>query len=182
MNNPLFPVSISYSSFQKNAHAFLNHWHEHNEFLYIKQGEGMIECNSSSYYVKPGDLIIVNSNKLHSGYSLSDNFSYYCIIVDPSVLHSNSVGICEIKYITPITQNLIIFENIVQSDNAIYKCLDKIIKEYEKKLIGYELAIKSQVYEMFALLLRNHMKTMITPEEYMTKKKNLERLTPVLNT
>lgn len=110
MQNPLFPVCISFSTFGQNEHAFLNHWHEHSEFLNIKKGEGIIECNSVSYHVKLGDLIIVNSNELHSGYSLSNNFSYYCIIVDPSVLHSNFVGLCEIKYISPITQNLILLK------------------------------------------------------------------------
>lgn len=181
MEDHLFPVSISECSHHHLGMVFPIHWHKHHEFLYITHGEGIIECNTTRYSVKPGDLVVVNSGELHSGYNCSDILSYYCIIVDPSILNSNSGDACEIKYLTPILQNLILFENIIHEDQAVIGCIQTIIEEYRNQDVGFELSIKSCIYRILTLLIRSHRLTTLTLREYALRKKELERLNPVFN-
>ncbi len=180
LQSNMFPISISVSNFNKHGNVFPNHWHDHLEFLYIINGKGIIECNSISYNVKPGDLVVVNSRELHCGYSLSDFFMYYCIIVDPVLLQSSNADACNIKYINPITRNLLIFNNLISEDKEILDCINEILSEYDMQKIGYELSIKSDIYKTLVLLMRNHVRNTVDKNIYELRKKELERLRPVL--
>ncbi len=175
----LFPISVSCCAYQKHGNVFPNHWHDHIEFLYVKSGNGIFECNSVPHHVKPGDLIVVNSGELHCGYSLSEYFSYNVIIVDPVVLQSSYTNTIDIKYIAPITQKLLIFNNVVNDDTDILHCINRIIEEANGKKIGFELSIKSDVFRVLVLLMRSHVKNTIKPNVYEMRKKELERLNPV---
>ena len=180
LQSNMFPISISVCNFNKHGNVFPNHWHDHIEFLYIINGKGIIECNSIPYNVKPGDLVVVNSRELHCGYSLSDFFMYYCIIVDPVLLQSSNADACNIKYINPITRNLLIFNNLISDDKEILEYINRILSEYDMQKIGYELSIKSDIYKTLVLLMRNHVRNTVDKNNYELRKKELERLRPVL--
>jgi AraC-like DNA-binding protein len=179
MEDKLLPISISKDCYRQYGNVFSTHWHEHFEFLYFIEGEGVIECNSVQISVKPGDLVVVNSGELHSGCNTSNALTYYCIIVDPQILQSSLLGTCEVKYITPLTQNLILFENKITGNSPVSECIKRIIEEYENKSLGFELSMKSYIYQMFTLLIRMHIRTTLTIKEYDSRKKELERLAPV---
>jgi AraC-like DNA-binding protein len=181
LQDKMFPISISCCTFEKHGNVFPNHWHDHIEFLYVKNGNGIFECNSVPYHVKSGDLVIVNSGELHCGYSISDVFSYYFIIVNPALLQSSFIDTCDIKYIAPITQNLIMFKNLINNDIAIMDCINRIIDEYDSKRMGYELSIKSDVYRTLVLLMRDHIRNILETNVYDSKKREMERLRPVFD-
>lgn len=175
-----FPIRLFKCDFEKSSQVFPNHWHEQIELLYILKGNAEIQCNSNVFHVKPGDLVIINSNELHYGESLSDELSYYVIIIDISLLHSSSIDVIETKYITPITRSMILFSNKVTMDQSLSDCIRNMIHEYENKETGYELAIKSNIYHLLVLLLRNQKSRILTVEEYNTRVKNLESFKKVL--
>lgn len=181
MPDPNFPIKLAQNSFhQKNAIIFPTHWHEQLEFLYFLQGEALIECNSKPIHVKSGDLIIVNSNDLHQGKSLSEELSYYCIISDTILLKSHFTDICETKYIGPLDKNHLVFQNKIEHDEQIRSCIAILIEEFTRKETGFELAIKSALYRLLVLLIRNHTDSILSTAEYAQKIKNLKRFTPVL--
>lgn len=162
-----------------NGLLFSNHWHPHLELLYFVEGNAIIECNSEPIRTKPGDLIVVNSNDLHQGTCISNNLKYYCIILDTSILHSQSPDACDTKYITPISQNYILFKNIIQNNQEICTNIEKIISELQSRNFGFELATKSYLYKLLVLLLRNHLDKILTEEEFSRRRKNLERFNPI---
>ena len=180
VHSKLFPVGIFFNSFENPCSAFPTHWHDHLEFLYIQSGEGVIECDFVPYKVKAGDLIVVNSGELHSGYTLSPGFSYYCIIVDPSLIQSSFTDVCDIKYISPITNNLIQFNNRITKDTAILDSINKIISEQQQQTIGYELSIKAEICRVLVLLLRNEAKELLSSDAYKVRQNELLRLGSVL--
>ena len=56
-------------------------WHENIEILHVTKGEGCFMCDEKRIYVKSDDVVIVNSNVMHSFFS--DNFmEYNCVIID----------------------------------------------------------------------------------------------------
>ncbi|MBP7175690.1 MAG: helix-turn-helix transcriptional regulator [Thermoclostridium sp.] len=180
MQEDLFPFSISKRVINRCGPAFSTHWHEHIEFLYILDGEGIIECNAIPYHVAKSDLLLVNGSELHCGYSKSEQFSYYCMIMNPSVLCSSLIEICEVKYMNPIMENCILFQNLIRND-LISNCMQQIIHHFEEREIGFELSIKSQIYQLFAVLLKLFVRNTLSESAMEGRKNNLERLTPVMD-
>jgi len=178
--DPGFPVRIFCNHEEDSTSGIYTHWHEQIELLYFVKGNAVVECNSVPIEVKSGDLIVVNSNDLHSVQNGWDSVTYYCIIIDTSLLQSSPTDTCEIKYIVPITKNLIVFKNKICNDPEVIGCIENIINENEKKDIGFELSIKSYIYRLLVLLLRNYVNKILTPKEYNIKVRNLGKLNCVL--
>ncbi len=182
MPDPSFPIKIHPPHTYElgvGTTLFPHHWHEHMEFLYFVSGKATIECGSVPYQCQSGDLCVVNSNELHYGISTSDDLSYYAMIVDISLLHSHSVDAIETKFITPISQNRILFQNRISKDEEITRCMLSIIGELEHKQLGYELSIKSHLYQLLSQLVRKYVATLSELDDYRHKLKELERLAPV---
>jgi quercetin dioxygenase-like cupin family protein len=79
---------------QQGVVIFPHHFHEHLEFLYIVTGKASIECGSTTTTASAGDLVVVNSNELHYGISLSSNLYYYALIADISLAAQPIRGCC----------------------------------------------------------------------------------------
>jgi AraC-like DNA-binding protein len=140
----------------------------------------LVKCNSLEIQAKKGDLVVINSNELHNGYCISESVEYYCIIFDTSLFQSRHIDTCETKYINPISQNRILFENKIESNKEIAKHILEFVKEYETKEIGYEMAVKATLYQILVLLLRNHVQLVLTSKEYDVRMRNLKRFNSVL--
>ncbi len=181
IENDRFPIQLIKQCSNGSCQVFSNHWHEQLEILYFINGTGIIECGSASYEVNAEDLIIVNSNELHSGYNPGNYLAYYCFNIDPSLIHSSFFDACDIKYIRPIERNMIQFSNKSSKDAELIDCIRNIIMEYEKKETAYEMVIKSYTYKMLAILIRKYVSRILTPEEYNKSANDLERLAKVFN-
>lgn len=177
LENQGFPIEISLSKSNRSGILFESHWHEQLELLFFTTGKAVIECNLEEISVSASDIIIVNSNELHRGMNLNDDLiEYYCIIIDHNLIQSSFIDICELKYINPIMQNIILFKNKIFDDYEITKCIENIIKEFDEKKSGYELAIKSYIFMLLVLLFRGHIKKTISRNLSLTRNRNLERL------
>lgn len=179
MPDPHFPIKVHRCIKEGIGQVlFPHHWHEQLEFLYFVEGEATLELGSSTLQVKEGDFIAVNRNELHYGVSRTPHLFYYALIADFSLLQSHSMDAPEMKFITPIAQNRLLFNNRIGGDDAIASMLS-IIKELEEREFGYELAIKSELYRLLTLLLRGYVSTVLTQEEYVERMKNVERFAPI---
>ncbi|MBH5319084.1 helix-turn-helix transcriptional regulator [Paenibacillus sp. GSMTC-2017] len=180
MPDPRFPIKMHKSHFEHaGTVVFPHHWHEHLEFIYIETGEAVIECGSTPIMAKPGDLIVINSNELHYGVSLSSDLRYHVLIAHISLLHSQFVDAAETKFIAPITQNRLLLHNHIRGDKATTACMLSLIHELGNREFGYELAIKSELYRLLTLLLRGYVATVLSKDQYAERMKNVERFEPV---
>ena len=84
---------------------------------------------------------------------------------------------CEVKYIDPITKILLSLKTKYVMIRRLLAVYENIINENEKKDIGFELSIKSYMYRLLVLLLRNYINKILTPKEYGIKVRNLGKLT-----
>jgi AraC-like DNA-binding protein/mannose-6-phosphate isomerase-like protein (cupin superfamily) len=182
MPDPSFPVKLHKCRANEiGSTLFPHHWHEHIEFLYFISGSATIECGSTSLHSQIGDLIVVNSNEIHYGVSTSTDLIYYAMIVDISLLHSHSIDAVETKFITPISQNRILFQNRISADEDITGCMVSLVGEMENRELGYELSIKSHLYRLLSLLVRKYVAPPTDLNEFRLKLRDLERLAPVFS-
>jgi AraC-like DNA-binding protein len=181
MPNPYFPVKVHKSAENEYGKIlFANHWHKHIEFLFCLSGKAVIECNYIPYTMEPNDLIVLNSNDLHGGISASKDLFYYALIFDPAVLQSPIFDATETKFITPITQNLIMFSHKIKNNVEIKSCIIAIVKELNDQQLGYELSIKSHLFRILTLLLRHYVAQVLNVNDQLSRMKNLERFAPIL--
>jgi AraC-like DNA-binding protein len=130
--------------------------------------------------MEPNDLIVLNSNDLHGGVSASKDLFYYALIFDPAVLHSPIFDATETKFITPITQNLIMFSHKIKNNAEIKSCMLAIVNELKDQQLGYELSIKSHLFRLLTLLVRNYVKHVLTLNDHEVQMRNLQRFAPIL--
>ncbi|MCL9659621.1 AraC family transcriptional regulator [Paenibacillus hunanensis] len=181
MPDPSFPIKVNFCGSREYGQVlFPHHWHRHMEFLYVESGEAMIECNAKPIHVQAGDLIVLNSHDLHQGISLSSELVYYALIADLQSLQSPSQDAVETRFITPMTQNRLIFHSYIRGDTGLQRCMEDIIDEFRDRRIGHELAVKSLMYRLLALLVRGYVDDLSDWRHTENRMRNVERFTPIL--
>jgi AraC-like DNA-binding protein len=174
-----FCVEIFLKSDIKRGGNYKRHWHEHLQFYYFVSGRALLECGRNRFYAIPGSIVVINSNELHYLEGLSDDLSCYVIRIDPTFLFSNQVDLLQTKYLAPLTQNRIAFQNLIENDAQMSDCVKRMIHEYFSRKTGFELAIKSSVYQLIVLMLRGHVAKILTKEEFEEKNRILRRFDSV---
>lgn len=82
----------------------LCHWHEDIELIYILDGSMNYYINGKNILLTAGDSLVVNSGRLHYGYSdLKEECHFYCMLLHPSLLTTNEKLIR--KYVSVITRS-----------------------------------------------------------------------------
>jgi len=156
------------------------HWHEHIQFFYFTKGNALLRCDSKKIEVFAKDIVIINSNELHSIENSRADLRYYVIRIDLSFLFSNQIDSCQTKFMTPLANNMILFENLIRNNAEFLKYINEIIGEYFSKEIGFELAIKGCIFKLITLLLRNYIAKIYTPKELNYKMTKLKQFREVL--
>lgn len=169
-----FSVEIGLSNPWKTGSNFKEHWHEHFQIFYFVGGKGFLKCDKKTYDVVQGDISIINSRESHYLESQSDDFKFYLIRIDFRFLFSDQVDRCQMKYLSPLCENQIFFKHLIRNDDDILKCINSIIDEYFKSEIGYELAVKANLYSLVVLLLRNYTDEFVTQKDKVFKINNFK--------
>ncbi|MCY6370615.1 AraC family transcriptional regulator [Clostridium ganghwense] len=175
MPDPNLGIDIFLAENFKKGRKFNTHWHENMQLYFFTKGKALVECNKNRYYVTTGSIVVINNNELHSLESLSDDLKFYTIRIDSSFLFSNQVDLCQTKFLSPLSQNQISFQNLIENDKQILDCVTITIQEYFSRKIGYELAVKSFIYQLIVLLLRKYISKFLTRKELISKANNLKR-------
>jgi AraC-like DNA-binding protein/mannose-6-phosphate isomerase-like protein (cupin superfamily) len=170
-----FSVDVFYRVGLKLGESLKLHWHEHLQFYYFVGGRAVLECGQKQFCVTAGSIAVINSNELHYMESLSNDLKFYVIRIDPTFLFSNQVDLVQTKYLAPLSQNLLSFHNLIENDIHVLDCVIRTIEEYNEKALGFELAIKSAIYELIVLLLRGYVDRVFTKDEFKTRTKTLRR-------
>lgn len=144
MKDPNFPLIFHFDKLIKNSYSVPMHWHENIEILYFVGGSALIACDTMQHTANTGDIAIINFNNLHWINSITENCSYYCLIIDKSFCESFDIPIDEI-----------VFKNIV-NDISIREYFDLIIEEMCSKRPYYESAVKSDVIRLMIHLCRHY--------------------------
>lgn len=137
----------------------LAHYHDYIEILYCLEGKFDIHINDDCYHVEQGDLIIINSEDVHSVDSMgSGNNTQIAMHFDPEIIYSASQTLFEIKYILP-------FLISSKTPQKVFKCseiakthipdlMKASLAEYRQQSYGYELAIRANICNVFLWILR----------------------------
>lgn len=159
-----FPVQIFENNIREVRSIFQEHWHEQIEMHYVLNGEADFYCNHKPVHGEPGNLIIINSNELHTGTTKTETFDALVIIFELD------------KFSEEIVNHNMIFQTLIPTDEKIKNLLFTIRKEDSLKELGYKLAVKAAIYELLTYLMRFYVVESISDQEQLKRNRNLERL------
>lgn len=175
---PNLELPIRFHDFTHNSKGpyVILHWHSQIEMVYVKKGVIAVNCNSEMIKAKTGELIFINSNEPHSYYVITAPVELSCCTIDLMMLKGRYVTSYEPDFIT----SYMIFENHISNEPVLIQHFLTMWDEGKRKYIGYEYAIKSNLYSIIVLMLRNHIKSTITNKQYIYKNRNLENINKII--
>lgn len=161
---------ISKSKFENDWHSTA-HFHPFTEIFFITDGKGAFYLNDQIVNVNKWDLIIINSNCLHTEKSsLSDlPLEYIVLGVDNLILNFP-----ESYSLTNNEQQIKLYEifNFSKDKELILRYFDKLIDEIENKEFNYEVICKSILNLFITHIIRSRTSLLFIEESQ--EKLNLE--------
>lgn len=151
-----FPVEMGHKEYYEPGPILKKHWHEEIMIFYIEKGNAIIHCNSQSIPVHSGDLVVTNYNDVHYQENCCTHLVESYIMFNLTFLLNSKDDVCQTKYIRPLLQNHLRFQNKIENDSELVEQLMILINEYERKEPGYELLIKAGLYHVLAMLFRSY--------------------------
>lgn len=146
MADPRLPFRINRGTTTRSSN--IPNWHENTEVLYCAAGSGYFQYNEKRYAVSPGDMVIVNSEMLHST-ATDDSMEYCCLILDRHFCLENGIPTTKLTF-----QELIHDPALTEAFLNIYSAHDR----YKKDGCFYGIAaVRAAVLEFLCLLCRDYI-------------------------
>lgn len=139
--DPDFPIIFHNDNLMEDSN-FLSHWHENIEFLYFRQGRGVVLCDAVPYTALPGDAVIINTGALHTIRSQTPVSNYDCLIVDKLFLEGFDLPFEKMRLLSPLR------------DEVIGAHFDRIARETSEKKPYFKTAVKAETLSLFTHIYR----------------------------
>ena len=150
----LFSMSVHYTKLEAgNRNALYHHWHEELEFLFITKGILRFMVGKSNCIARPGDVLMIRPNQLHSAVTLSDHgVEFYAALIHYDFLAGMINDAVQQKYIRPLFFSEAGFLHHLPAETGretgILPLLEEICTAYREEAPAYELHIKSMVWTL----------------------------------
>ena len=157
------------------------HWHDEVELIYIKKGRGAVTVDFHQYKVLGPTLLLILPGQLHSIEQYeNESMEYENIIFHPSMLISKQADTTATGFLLPLFAGQVTVPTVFTPVYPYYTdvvapidACDEICKTMPQ---GYELYIKSKLYEFF-FILDNRCRNLSTSKG---NRKTLDKIKVVL--
>ena len=99
--HPLLPLVFHTDTIKADKPIVLSNWHEEIEILTVFNGNGTLHCDNEDFPMTSGDVMIINSESLHSITSDSE-VNYYCMIITRDFCSNAGVDTSKLRFKTLI--------------------------------------------------------------------------------
>jgi AraC-like DNA-binding protein len=137
------------------------HWHEHLEFIKVVSGRVLVTLDNQSFYASAGDIIYVNSRRIHS-VQVADNDGQTWIkgMIFDRLFVTNLLEGFETRQIYNLFVHTCCNQSVIDASHPLWQELNDCIltadREYAARDIGYEMVIKSCIYRVVTAMLRHY--------------------------
>lgn len=155
----LFPVGVYCKIFEEHAISICPlHWHKEIEFFYVIKGGFKVQIDEKTRNIYEGEGAVINTASLHSILPIADEeCTFLAITISPDIFWDSKNEIIMNKYIRPMVQNQLVFENFLSPSTCwMSEVLDLIRQTYEcetNMVFGHELFVKSNILKILGLCL-----------------------------
>lgn len=181
----LIPIAVHHLSYGPNEENFFYlHWHLEFEFIVVLEGAIIYTIEDQEYYVKAGEGLFVNSDQLHAARSYNGMPCEASVVLfHPNLMGENKQGGAYSKFVYPIINGKITFDNCLNNKEEWQSAVIDRIKEIDAlrdlNISENELLLKSKLFEMWHLCYQNSSASV--PRWRDKKNYKFERMQPVLD-
>lgn len=134
------------------------HWHDHIEWIYVKEGQATVQVDGSFEELGKGELTFVNAKQLHSAIPLVPGTELICIVFNEALVRGSGLDITEYHYFVPYLRQKQHWPSRMRAgDPYVAEMNDafaRLVAEFERKQPGYELLVKAELLRIFGLYFR----------------------------
>ncbi len=157
------------------------HWHDEIELVYVLEGEIQVGLNNEIHTLVSGDILLIGSGDVH--YFLlgpaQGNSQMVILQFGVSLFETMSPLMSNRRFVKPhISKSQQSFQEVQAS---LQWTLNQIIQEFMNKHEGYLLALKSRLYELMVILLRDVPKETYSDFQRRKQLNRLDRLEQVFH-
>jgi AraC-like DNA-binding protein len=150
--DPAFPFRL-WNSFMR---TFSPHWHEPLEIIYILRGNISLSVDGQIIKTGEGDIVVINSGTVHSFFNAGPEtqisiFQFGLELFDQALIDIRDRAAQKLVFDRKIFLSAGDNRELYQKVEAL---LLSIEREYFNKEDGFRLAIKSKLYELALIFLR----------------------------
>ena len=178
-----FPYNTYLCSIPLDFPSVPLHWHSELELIVIKKGRGIVSADLSKRTVTSGDIILIRPGCLHSIEQEQGHImEYENIIMKPEMLISGEADLCAEKFIVPFMEGAVPYETFLTPALSFYQELAECIRQIDllcgTRPTGYQLGVKSLLFQFFFLLITNQEE--LKKSQSASQTKTLEKMKTVL--
>lgn len=156
----MFPLNVYMNQQIADGRDLHCHWHEEVEFIYIEAGEAIFNIDMETIKAKKGECILINSESIHSGYSIDKKKCYYqAVVFNLNFLSGELYDVCQSKFIDPLLKKSYKFPMLLTNSSSnnmkIIDQIKEVIDLYNKKDYGSEILIKAALLKIIGLIANN---------------------------
>jgi AraC-like DNA-binding protein/mannose-6-phosphate isomerase-like protein (cupin superfamily) len=152
-----YPLAVydNYNRYPQFSSQLLEiHWHDEMEFLYVVRGPMLFHLNETLYTVNTGQGIVIPPGVIHIAESIGRKpFLFYAIVFNLSLIDNDSIDTCHQRYFMHIRDRRYKLRTIINQyepwGRLVIKGMRTIYQLYFDKPPGFELGIKSALYDIF---------------------------------
>lgn len=141
LSDPDFPAVYHIGCITRGR-PVLTHWHENLEILLVLEGEAEILMDAEPVRARTGNLVITNTNCMHSLSAVSEVFRYHCLIVSENFCNRHGIQIREGMF-APVSDGAPFAGNFT-----------RIQREMEEKQPYYKQKIQSEIIDILVEICR----------------------------
>ncbi len=152
-----YDLGIPIKIFKTSNLGYLAHWHIDYEMAYVYEGSICVGINKEQHTLNEGDMAIFSSSDIH--YYDSEKIDSKLII---AIFHPDLVGSSDGFPKHLLISSLIINQELIANMGLDMYIMEKIkeiffdiLREAEERNMYCELSIKSNMLELFSMILRS---------------------------
>lgn len=130
------------------------HYHQHLEFIVVKHGTVLFEIDAQRFTAEKGDVVIINSGKIHSAASMNGLEAVtLSLVFDLQMLFGFRDDVCTFRYLAPLLNGEIMLKDHLpfhsREGKRIRHRLQRIADLYLSQNDGFELLVKALMFSIF---------------------------------
>jgi AraC-like DNA-binding protein len=158
------------------------HWHERLELIYVLKGNLHVVLDGKHWEAHERDLVIVEKSVVHGFFDPSPGTSVRMYQFDHEIFGEDPIRTLEMPNWNPYyaSRPVITRGEDGKLHRQLENCLMEMHREYEDQDIGFQLAVKSKLFEFTTMLLRKMPELPFSPDGKRVFDQRLGRVTAFL--
>jgi AraC-like DNA-binding protein/quercetin dioxygenase-like cupin family protein len=146
---------IQYMKYDKPTSMPSEHYHDHFEIYYQLTGERYYFIKDRSYYVKKGDIIVINKTELHkTSFAGAEVYERILINFKEDYIRDMLNSSEDMDPMELFSRDVNVYSLSLSEQNFAEQLLNKMLDENKKRADGFNLYMKISLLELLIFLNR----------------------------